>query len=88
MKLRNLSLRNLAKFVFAKLKKHDLLNNAKQREMLIAKIAKVAKVELHCKTIIQITKHCKYALETTVLLYFFIGWLAYLDNEAFGEDKG
>ena len=29
-----------------------------------------------------------YAFETTVQLYFFTGWLAYLDNEAFGADKG
>ena len=36
-----------------------LQNNAKPCETLIAKIAKVAKVELHCKTMIQVTKQCK-----------------------------
>ena len=41
-------LRNLAKFVFAKLAKHDLRNMAKHCETLIAKFSKVAKIELHC----------------------------------------
>ena len=50
VKLRNLYLRNLAKLVFAKLAKHDLRNLAKHCETLIAKIAKVAKIELHCET--------------------------------------
>ena len=59
VKLRNKHLRNLAKLVFAKLAKHDLRNLAKHCETLIAKIAKVAKIELHCETISQITKHCK-----------------------------
>ena len=45
VKLRNLYLRNLAKLVFAKLAKHDLRNLAKHCETLIAKIAKVAKIE-------------------------------------------
>ena len=45
VKLRNLYLRNLAKLVFAKVAKHDLRNLAKHCETLIAKIAKVAKIE-------------------------------------------
>ena len=54
VKVRNLYLqRNLAKVVFAKLAKHDLRNLAKHCETLIAKIAKVAKVELHCEAITQ-----------------------------------
>ena len=53
VKLRNKHLRNLAKLVFAKLAKHDLRNLAKHCETLIAKIAKVAKVELHCEAITQ-----------------------------------
>ena len=59
VKLRNLYLQNVAKFVFAELARHDLRNNAKQSETLIAKIAKAAKIRLHCETMIQITKHCK-----------------------------
>ena len=61
VKLRNQYLRNLAKLVFqvAKLAKHDLRNLAKHCETPIAKIAKVAKIELHCETLSQITKHCK-----------------------------
>ena len=48
-----------AKLVFAKLAKHDLRNLAKHCETLIAKIAKVAKIELHCEAISQTTKHSK-----------------------------
>ena len=32
----------------------------------------------------QVNYTLSYALETTVLLYFFIGLLAYLDSGAFG----
>ena len=53
------ALRMRQKLVFAKLAKHNLRNNAKQCKSLFAKVAKVAKAELHCKTRIQITKHCK-----------------------------
>ena len=53
VKLRNSYLRNLAKLVFAKLAKHYLRNLAKHCETLIAKIAKIAKVELHCEAITQ-----------------------------------
>ena len=56
VKSRNFYLQNLAKQVFAKLAKHNLRNLAKQCKTLIAKVAKdvkVAKVELHCETMIQ-----------------------------------
>ena len=45
VKLLKKYLQNLAKLVFAKLVKHDLQNMAKQWETLIAKIAKVTKIE-------------------------------------------
>ena len=48
-----------AKLVFAKFVKHNLRNLAKHCETLIAKTAKVAKVELQCENITQITKHWK-----------------------------
>ena len=48
--------RKTAKLVFAKLAKHHLRNLAKHCETLIAKIAKIAKIELQCETITQITK--------------------------------
>ena len=43
----------LLKLVFAKLAKHDLQNLVKHCETLIAKIAKIGKIEWHCKTMIQ-----------------------------------
>ena len=61
VKLQNLYLRNLPKLVFAKLAKHDLRNNAKQCETLIAKIAKIEK---HCERS-KITKHSKVNIINT-----------------------
>ena len=49
-------LQNLAQLIFVKLARNDLQNLAKHCKTLISKIAKV---ELQCKTITQITKHCK-----------------------------
>ena len=67
VKLRNLYLRNLAKLVFAKLAKHDLRNLPKHCETLIAKIAKVAKIELHCEAISQ--KSLNNTVRTACLLW-------------------
>ena len=46
-------MQKLAKLVFANLAKHDLQNTAKHLETLISKIAKVAKIEKHCETVVQ-----------------------------------
>ena len=44
--------------------------------------------ELQSYYLSQVNCTRSYALDTTVSLYFYTGWLAYLDREAFGADKG